>query len=146
MSTVNVNELRRIIKQQTRISMEKLGLEIMNYLKKLIDEYIYSTYTPFVYERTMELYDSMSIKVEETDDIIYLQVYIDNKIHSYNPTWRYKKPSTYPEIFEKFKEGFYGRDRGYDVVGDTEEEWINTGKAFEFIFKELSKKFKVLRF
>ena len=121
-------------------SLEKKGLEIMTHLKQTIENYIYNTYTPFAYERTMELYDSMKMKVEKQGNTYILCVYIEDKKHSYNSTWRYRKPSTYPEIFEKFKEGFYGRDRGYDVMGDENKYWIETRKAFNDVLNELKKK------
>ena len=120
-------------------SMEKIGLKILTHVKQTIEDYIYNTYEPFVYERTYELYDAMKLKVEKQWNTYIMCVYIDDKKHSYNPTWRYRKPSTYTEIFEKFKEGFYGRNKGYDVIGDEHEYWIETRKAFEYVLNELKK-------
>ena len=121
-------------------SLEKEGIAIMNYLKKIIEEDIYNTYEPFAYERTYELYDMMKMKVEKQNNLYTLVVYIDDKQHSYNPTWRYRKPSTYIEILEKFKKGFYGRDKGYDVMGEAKEYWEETGNAFKYLLNELKKK------
>ena len=145
MSTMSIQQIHDIIDNQIPLILQKEGIQIMNYAKKIIDD-IYNSYSPFAYERTYELYDSMKMKIVKEENEWVLQVYIDDKKHSYNPTWKYNKPSTYAEIFEKFKKGFYGRDKGYDVMGGTKEEWIDTGKAIEFFINEMQKKFKILRF
>ena len=143
-NTISVSQLHDLIEKQVIIALEKEGIAIMNYLKEKIETDIYNTYTPFQYERTMELYDCIKMKVNKIGDELVLQVYIEDKKHTYNPTW-FGQIATYPEIFDKFKEGFYGRDRGYDVIGDLQEEWLGTQKAISFLANELKKKFKIVR-
>lgn len=115
-------------------------------IKGIIQDYvitvIYSSYSPYIYNRTLELLNSIIIDYKIVDNEYIAEIKIDTNMMQ-SPSNSYNQellPIT--DIAQMFADG-YGYERGgenMDMIGDTYENYIATGDAIKDILNMLKSK------
>lgn len=167
MKEVNsVEELYEYILSQTELAMSKNdGLidYIVNAVKFKIDEIVYSSYSPKIYERTFELRDSIKclnvtretneVKAEISHNLDLIHSYYPNKHHSVNPHSTGDVSKFIPQIVINNQVGFfigYGADGKFHNIGGgrwrvPKPYFRETIQYFDRSNNHINKMFEILR-
>jgi hypothetical protein len=140
------------LKYQVEFTMKnELLPEIKETAQDIIIREIYSKFTPKIYERTMDLISSLIIEckwISNNEIQGILKVSTDEHPTSNWDVFKGNEDHTFDEIINEFfvNGRSYKEDKGdgIDVLGLTQEEFIDTGKALQIIYNELKKKFDIV--
>lgn len=157
MATYNSIEefYEKALVQEIKEALEKVAIEIQQTIRLNILTEIYGSFTPEVYKRTYELLNSVWINpVVKDSNNFYIEIEIPNDVLHSNPRI-FPNPDigvavgehpSLAKVAEIFATGVaYGRGgKNIDVIKDTEDEYIETGKALKLVINELKKKFDVI--
>lgn len=131
-------QLQRDTGEMLRDKAEKIKGIIQDYVVTVI----YSSYNPYVYNRTSELLNSIIIDYKIVGNEYIAEIKIDpNAMQS--PSNSYNEDSLpISTIAQMFADG-YGYERGgekMDMIGDTYENYVATGDALKDIISMLKNK------
>jgi len=131
-------QLQRDTGEMLRDEAEKIKGIIQDYVVTVI----YSSYNPYVYNRTSELLNSIIIDYKIVGNEYIAEIKIDpNAMQS--PSNSYNEDSLpISTIAQMFADG-YGYERGgekMDMIGDTYENYVATGDALKDIISMLKNK------
>ena len=135
-------ELEKEVERILNIEAEKIRKAMEDY----IDNEIYKTYKPIVYERMDEFKKSATIrpaKLEANGEWV-VEIYIpDNIVHSPS-NWKGQQ-RTLAGIAEWFANGeSFVRDEKLDVIEEVSKEYIDENKALTEIYNYLKSKFDII--
>lgn len=146
-----LDNIYKNIERQAIRALEETGHKIRVSLENYIITEIYQTYSPKVYERTMDLLNSTRLTpVRKEGNKYYITIYISNELHS-SPSW-YDNPivgihkgdyAPLSSIIEAFERGLTRERQPHPVVTKTYQEWVETGKALRQIQSYLSREFNI---
>lgn len=141
----NKKELERALRQRGRKALEWLTQQVYKQLIKFIDEDIYNSYTPNMYERTYEFRDKAWAITEipyEYAGEIASQIWYNPALMSYNPA-KYQHGDAFEDRREKLAEILnrgvwdwsdwnFGRPGKGDARSDNPEEYWDTFAEGEY--------------
>lgn len=132
------------LEDEIMLSLVEVADDVKKAMEDYIENEIYGSYDPFVYERTNAFKNSVKIEpVEFSNNKYSIRIYISNEEHIDTPQWR-DSVMTYSQIADMFASGNgYGRNGvKYDVISETQKEEVK--KAIKELLNHLKTKFDIL--
>lgn len=162
----SVKELEEYILNQTKLAISEddgLGDYVVDTIKSKINEIVYSSYSPKVYERTFELRDSIKclnvtqkaneVKAEFNHNLDLIHSYYPNKHHSVSPYSTGDVSKFIPQIIINNQSGFfmgYGVDKRFHNIGGgrwraPKPYFKETSEDLDISSNHINKMFEILR-
>ena len=140
----DLNSFYNDLKDEIMLSLVEVADDVKRAMEDYIENKIYGSYDPFVYERTNAFKNSVKIEpVNLSNNQYSIRIYIPDEEHIYSPQWR-DSTLTYSQIADMFASGNgYARNGvNYDVVSETQKNEVK--KAIKELLNHLKTKFDIL--
>lgn len=140
----DLNSFYNDLQDEVMLSLIEVADDVKQAMEDYIENEIYGSYSPLVYERTNAFKNSVKIEsVKFSNNQYSIRIYIPDEEHIYTPQWR-DEIMTYSQIADMFANGGgYGRDgQKYDVINETQQKEVE--KAIRELISHLKTKFDII--
>ena len=142
----SIESLYKDLEKEIKKDLKIIAVQIKADIDQYIEDNIYNSYEPFVYERTRELAKSCKITpVKNIGGEWYIEIYILNEIHK-NPSNWMESQRTFSEIIDFFENGEASwRNGEVETISLAKKTWIDMGKALKELQNFLKSKYDVIK-